>query len=1029
MTTLIQAVVIAILALVGLRMPRGQTRTRLFTVLKAWFTVLCFWALLTHPIEVESGKKVIALQLIRDQLALIDPATFWLFVGLATGIKMIGMLSSMYRWQLMLRGQGIELPFMHLFGSFLIGRAIGTFLPSTAGLDGYTLFDAARFSGKTVEVTAAKFVEKVCGFSGVFLTFLVALPFGIGIFGSYAGWFAAVSIPLALGVIGGLVVVLLYPGFIQWILTNVPIPAKERIRGIVTRLSNASSAYRDKPSLVFQILFLSFLVHFTTAVMYYFTALAIGAQGTDFWKITFGSAIQIFATVISPFTIAGEGIREAAQMLLLGNLIGPAAAIVSAALGFWAAEAPTMLGFVFWWRRSEDYKPAYALVHGVQVDYEAASRAAASLEDDVDPHAGEEEAVPLGERLWRAPSAGAFAGVAAGLLIGFGEAIVIWQGGLGTEAQVFWYGPLAWAAVLGSLAVLGGLFLAALPMDRHEIGSWVPRLGLAACLVPFGLFVILFRLRRDVYLEQMPPAGVIALVLLGGLVVTALILGPLRRFLDPVATRLSSPMAPIALLLVGGLGLGGVLSMTASPVSSARAAESTAVATGLEDRPNVLLVMVDTLRADHLSCYGGDLETPNLCRLAEGGTVYQGFSHASWTKPATASLLTSTLPSTHTAIAKPSALPQELTLISEAMQQAGYTTGGIVSNVNLAESFGFAQGYDDYFYLGPDYLAGAKESSSKLIVYQLLRQVWLGVKPKFAPGVYFHDFYQDSQVVNGIAFDWLEERKNDRFFLFLHYMDPHDPYFEHPYDGVGIARVSMPEPEPEVAAELLRLYRGEVEYLDEQFGKLLARLEALGIYDETVIALVSDHGEEFAEHGGFWHGLTLYEEQIHVPLLIKWAKGSEGADDGADSGIARLIDVGPTLLAVAGVEVPESMQGIDLRRPFSTRLEKDRQLYAEEDHEGNVLWALRTEDEKLIVANPGNPRGLPEREYFDISSDPLEQDPYEDPEAEARLEELAALQLAAAQGEAVASDDVEMDFEQCERLRMLGYVEDCSHLR
>src|SRR6056297_729596 len=268
MTTLIQALVIAILALVGLRMPKGQTRTRLFTVLKAWFTVLCFWALLTHPIEVESGKKVIALQLIRDRLALIDPATFWLFVGLATGIKMIGMVSSMYRWQLMLRGQGIDLPFMHLFGSFLIGRAIGTFLPSTAGLDGYTLFDAARFSGKTVEVTAAKFVEKVCGFSGVFLTFLVALPFGIGIFGEYAGWFAAVSIPMAVGVIGGLVVVLLYPGFVQWILETVPIPAKQRIRGIVTRLSNASSAYRDKPSLVFQILFLSFLVHFTTAVMY-----------------------------------------------------------------------------------------------------------------------------------------------------------------------------------------------------------------------------------------------------------------------------------------------------------------------------------------------------------------------------------------------------------------------------------------------------------------------------------------------------------------------------------------------------------------------------------------------------------------------------------------------------------------------------------------------------------------------------------------------------------------------------------------
>ncbi|MHA7836552.1 MAG: sulfatase, partial [bacterium] len=665
---------------------------------------------------------------------------------------------------------------------------------------------------------------------------------------------------------------------------------------------------------------------------------------------------------------------------------------------------------------------------GVQVDYDRAAEVARSLEDDVDPHAGEEEAVPLGERLWRAPSAGAFAGVAAGLLIGFGEAIVIWQGGLGTEAQVFWYGPLAWALVLGGLSVLGGLFLAVLPMDRQEIGSWVPRLGFAACLVPFALFVVLFRLRRDVYLEQMPPLGVIAVVLLGGLILTGGILGPLRRFLDPVATRLSSPLAPIALLLVGGLGLGGFLSMAAAPTQGS-SNEKRPVAAALADAPNVLLVMVDTLRADHLSCYGGPVETPNLCRLAEEGTIYQGFSHASWTKPATASLLTSTLPSTHTAIAKPSTLSEDLTLISEAMQDGGYTTGGIVSNVNLAESFGFAQGYDDYFYLGPDYLAYAKESSSKLIVYQLLRQVWLGLKPKFTPGVFFNDFYQDSQVVNEVAFEWLEARQDDRFFLFLHYMDPHDPYFEHPYNGEGVARVSMPDPEPEIADELARLYRGEIEYLDVQFGALLDRLDALGLYDDTVIALTSDHGEEFADHGGFWHGLTLYDEQIRVPLLIKWARSGEKAAEGADSGIARLIDVGPTLIRAAGLEIPDNMQGIDLRTPYSTRLEKDRQVFSEEDHEGNVLWSLRTEDEKLIVANPGNPRGLPEREYFDVSSDPLEQSPYSDPPAEARLEEFADLQRAAAAGQAVVSGEAEMDFAQCERLRMLGYVEDCSHLR
>ncbi len=477
MTTLVQALVIAVLAVIGLRLPKGPTRSRLFTVLKAWFTVLCFWALLAHPMKNEAGETVIALELIRDTIAKIDAATFWLFVGLATSIKIdrhafldVPLAADALR-------PGHRAPLPHIFGSFLIGRAIGTFLPSTAGLDGYTLFDAARFSGRTVEVTAAKFVEKVCGFSGVFMTFLATLPFGIAIFGENARFFALASVPIAAGVIGGLVVTLLFPGFVQWILENVPIPAKQRITGLVSRISNSAAAYRSRPGLVLQILFLSFLVHFTTAAMYYFTALAIGAVGADFWEVTFGSSIQIFVTVISPFTIAGEGIREAAQYVLLKEQIGGAEAIVSAALGFWAAEAPTMLGFLFWWARGADYRPAFSRVNGVQVDYAAAARAAASLEEDVEVKAGELAATPISERLWRCASAGAFAGVTAGLLLGLGEAFVIARGGLGTEGQVFWYGPLLWAAVLGGLSILGGLFLAVLPMDRFEIGSWVPRLG------------------------------------------------------------------------------------------------------------------------------------------------------------------------------------------------------------------------------------------------------------------------------------------------------------------------------------------------------------------------------------------------------------------------------------------------------------------------------------------------------------------------------------------------------------------------
>ena len=563
-------------------------------------------------------------------------------------------------------------------------------------------------------------------------------------------------------------------------------------------------------------------------------------------------------------------------------------------------------------------------------------------------------------------------------------------------------------------------------MDRQEIGSWVTRLGLGACLVPFGLFVVLFRLRRDVYLEQMPPLGVIAIVLIAATILLLLIMVPLRKLLDPIATKLTTPLAPMG-LLAGALGLGWVLSAVFSPAVEATQG-SGGIASGLESKPNVILVMVDTLRADHLSCYGADIRTPNLCRLADDGTTYKAFSHASWTKPATASLLTSTLPSTHNAIAKPSTLSQDLTLISEAMQDGGYTTGGIVSNVNLAESFGFAQGYDDYYYLGPDYIAGAQESSSKLIIYQLVRQVWLGMAG--GEEVRFNDFYQDSKVVNVTAFEWLDRRKDERFFLFLHYMDPHDPYFEHPYNGVGVARISMPEPEAEVSQRLHDLYRGEIEYLDVQFGEFLARLEADGLYDNSIIVVTADHGEEFNEHGGFWHGLTLYDEQIHVPLLVKWAKNGERADAGADSGIARFIDVGPTLLGAAGLEVPAGMQGIDLRSPYSTRLEKDRHVFSEEDHEGNILTAIRTERWQLIRSNAGNPRGLAEAELFDMRNDRAQTEN----QINTAAPQVADALDASAQGWKLFADgvaveggsDAEISAEECEQLRVLGYVESCD---
>ncbi len=327
---------------------------------KVVVTAAAFYLLLTHEVRTESGEHVLAYRAILDYLPSIEGRRFWLFVALGTGIKILGIFSSIYRWHLLLRGQGIRFPFRHVAGSFLVGRFIGTFLPSTIGLDGYKLYDAARFTGRTAEAASATIVEKLLGgFFGIFLTFLVTFPFGYRILGERAPVVGALTVPLALGAIAGVLVLVLRPEIFRLAVARIPSAGPSRVREALARVTLAATAYRGQAALVLQAAGLSFLVHFCTAAMYYFTALAIGAVRADFWEVTFASTIQIFATVMSPFTIAGEGVREIVQALLLARRIGTSESILSAALGFWAAEALTLSGGIVYLARRADYRPAF----------------------------------------------------------------------------------------------------------------------------------------------------------------------------------------------------------------------------------------------------------------------------------------------------------------------------------------------------------------------------------------------------------------------------------------------------------------------------------------------------------------------------------------------------------------------------------------------------------------------------------------------------------------------------------------------
>jgi arylsulfatase A-like enzyme len=563
----------------------------------------------------------------------------------------------------------------------------------------------------------------------------------------------------------------------------------------------------------------------------------------------------------------------------------------------------------------------------------------------------------------------ALAGLLAGMLAGILETALL---------ALLGHNPgdlhaLLWAVVAyGLFGLIAGLvfgtILAVLRWPRGEAPQKVFALVLAGVFCALGLFLVRYRLYRDLFQEGIRTFSLEGLLFNGALVLGSalLFLGLYWLLSRPALRRLASvpgSLAACGLLLV----IAGGLTLITRP-SSPHAAAPAGIPPGLESAPNVILIGVDTLRADRLSSYGYTAsKTPAIDSLAADGVRFAEMTaQASWTKPSFATILTGLYPSSHTAVGKSDRLPQAVTTLAEAMAAGGYHTGGIVDNVSISPAFGFEQGFADYVYLSPDYLFGAEESASQLGLYQGLRRVWARAT---GGRVYVRSFYQEAGVVNREAISWLEANKGTRFFLFLHYMDPHDPYFEHPYNGRGYARAGNQNPDPALAPTFSRLYDGEVSYLDQHLGELFTWLKTQGLYDDSLVVLTSDHGEEFQEHGGWWHGQTLYQEQIAVPLIVKYPGGAR-AGTVVDE-LARSLDVAPTILDAAGLPAPETMQG----RSLWSATEPPEFVYSEEDLEGNVVRAVRTPAYKLIRANADNPRGLPPEEIFHLAADPGEQQP------------------------------------------------------
>lgn len=353
---------------------------RLDAVAKTLLTIVGMMALLRHPITVADGTSAPIYRAIADYVGQVDAGTFVLFGAIAMIIKFAGVLSSAYGWHLLLVGQGIQFPFWsQTVTAFLIGRFIGTFLPSTLGLDGYTLYEASHYSNQWSRAVTAKALEKIIGITGLFTGMALTLPFGYPVLQDITADLgrpeAAPLLAAAIGAIAfaiplGVIVALAWPSLLARLVGMLRAIAPGVAGGPLGNVEHAVRAYEGRLSLLLTALLAKFLAHFSTASVYYFTALAIGVTGAQYWPIVFGSTVQILATLLSP-TIAGEGAREAFQALLLSKQLGGVAqAVLSAALGFIAAEAATMWGGLFLYTRTGERRPAFTLVDGQQVDYE-----------------------------------------------------------------------------------------------------------------------------------------------------------------------------------------------------------------------------------------------------------------------------------------------------------------------------------------------------------------------------------------------------------------------------------------------------------------------------------------------------------------------------------------------------------------------------------------------------------------------------------------------------------------------------------
>lgn len=381
---------------------------------------------------------------------------------------------------------------------------------------------------------------------------------------------------------------------------------------------------------------------------------------------------------------------------------------------------------------------------------------------------------------------------------------------------------------------------------------------------------------------------------------------------------------------------------------------------------SVVLISVDTLRADHLGCYGyRKIRTPRLDALAQGGTLFsQVDSPVPLTLPAHTSLLSSTYPSVHGVEENGRQVAGGLVTLATVLQGRGYRTGAFIGGYVLDARFGLNRGFDVYdspFHLRPD--------------------------PAEEPP----EVKRPAEAVLGAAGQWIASAAGRPFFAFIHLYDAHQPYSHGGYDG-------------------------EIAYIDKAVGRFEQSLASQGLLRDTLLVLTSDHGESLGEHGEETHGYFIYQSTLWVPLIFRWPAGA-GPYPARVSDSASLVDVAPALLEWLGIPAPPEFEGHSLMRLLGPHAAVGEPVYGESmyarDHLGcSPLRSVRLGRYKFIEA--------PRPELYDLSSDPGEKEnryALDRPKAD----QLRARLLSPSHGERRPAAKP-VNPEVVARLRSLGYL-------